>query len=160
LNSQGQCQDCDLEPYTKCKSCGEENGSVVCNECASGYRLNDGVCSECSDDGLCLKCKDSAPYDCLECIEGTRLQNGKCIPCSDTLHHCQKCSSPDRCEVCDYNVAVLDIMTAKCSTCRNENNWFKNTTTGACSCNFYTNTLDGNKCQTCQDLIPGCNKCE
>jgi len=30
---------------------------------------------------------------------------------------------------------------------------------GGCKCNDYVNTLDGNKCLKCNQLIPGCGAC-
>ena len=75
LNSEGQCQDCDLKiADTICESCSSDGSKITCDRCAPGFRLQDGKCEECSD--ACSKCNTNYPYDCLECSEGYRLSQG------------------------------------------------------------------------------------
>lgn len=57
-------------------------------------------------------------------------------------------------------MAALDEQSGKCSKCRTGNNWFKNPNSESCKCEHFVDTLDGNKCKTCQDLFDGCAKCE
>lgn len=96
---------------------------------------------------------------CEKCKEGYRLQNGECVACDESLHHCKSCSSPNTCDECEYQIAMLGN-DGKCSVCREENNWTKDYNTGRCKCDHFVNLLDDNKCQKCEELIPGCKKCE
>mmetsp|Transcript_14235 Transcript_14235/g.24211 ORF Transcript_14235/g.24211 Transcript_14235/m.24211 type:complete len:522 (-) Transcript_14235:432-1997(-) len=158
LGSNGKCLDCDFEPYVECKKCAsyDKDESTVCEECAEGYRLNNGKCQECDESGLCNECTSSK---CLECKPGNRLVDGVCHPCSESLTHCKTCSSKDKCEECDYYIAELGP-DKKCNECKAQNNWFMNQMKGSCECKEFVNVLDQNKCQECQELIPGCRECE
>jgi hypothetical protein len=116
----------------QCEQCAKEGDTTVCTKCAEGFRLHKGVCQECDNKGLCAECSTSEPFGCLKCKPGSRLENGQCLLCTDSVDHCKECSEKNKCDVCDYQVAALDPLTGKCSTCRVDNNWLKNPTTGMC----------------------------
>jgi len=153
-----ECEDCDLEPYTKCLTCAFDDTGLTktCSECAPGFRLENGKCLECTQSAYCAVCSED---ECLECKEGTRMVEGECVSCSASLEHCVSCTSDKICDKCDYHVATLDD-SGMCTQCREENNWYKNDVLDKCECLEYVNILDDNKCQTCDDLMPGCMACE
>ena len=104
-------------------------------------------------------CKTCTNAACEECFNGFRLSAGECIACATNLHHCKACKSANVCDQCDSNVAGVDI-NGKCSKCRTDNGWQWSQGNNKCVCNDIVNVNDGNKCLKCNDLIPGCTKCE
>lgn len=89
--------------------------------------------------------------------------DARCSSCeSKGLSHCIRCSNGDKCESCDYNVAILNTNTGKCDICRSDNGWVKDSSTGKCSCPMdkYTDIKGGGFCKTCDQLIDGCQECE
>ena len=109
----------------------------------------------CDDDGLCNSCTEQ---ECVECSDGTRLSDGKCVPCSDTLPHCDRCSSANNCEMCNSNIASLE--NGRCTSCQYGWTQVFNNPSKNCECSEFVNVIDDYKCQSCFDLIPGCNRCE
>lgn len=160
----GDCVKCDGETsYNKCLDCvvsTTEYEQTVCTRCAEGNLLNvaNGFHKECEGCSVTANCAKCTKDTCEKCKEGFRLYKGKCEPCSD-IPHCVKCSSSDttKCDVCDYHVADLDS-NGKCSKCRTDMGW-KPDGKGGCKCNDIVNSLDGNKCLKCDQLIPGCKAC-
>jgi hypothetical protein len=117
-----------------------------------------GRCEKCEDEEGCLVCSYTTEK-CELCKEGFRLFEGQCLPCGQSMHHCVSCSSGNKCDMCDYNVAVLDE-TGKCGNCRTDYNWVKNEDLGMCECSHFMNAKRWNLCQTCSEAIPGCKTCE
>lgn len=162
LLKDGDCVKCDGETtHNKCLACEvspTNPDQTVCTRCAEGNLLNlaNGYHKECEDCTVTANCARCTKDACVKCKEGYRLYEGKCEPCSN-IPHCVKCSSSDKCDVCDYHVADLDA-NGKCSACRTDMGW-KPDGKGGCRCDDIVNTLDGNKCLTCGQLIPGCGAC-
>jgi len=63
------------------------------------------------------------------------------------------------CETCDFNIALMNY-DQTCSLCREDANWKFDNDLGRCRCDEFLNSNGGNLCQTCDQLIPGCNSCE
>ena len=157
LTSYGSCVDCDSEFEHKCNRCTskDDGDTTICEECASGYRLEGGKCVSCTDSQHCAVCSSDR---CRECKQGYRMnKKGNCEPCND-IKHCVRCGMTEgECEYCDNNVAYL--LNGKCSVCKEENGW-KSDGSGGCKCDDYVNAVEGNICQKCDDAIPGCARCE
>ena len=161
LSPEGQCVDCDDKDHTVCKSCSLDSATreTTCSNCAEGYRLLDtGKCDRCFNTKNCAKCNSDDV--CSQCEDGFVLNGNECNPCLGKMSHCTTCSSDNTCERCDYEVAELGL-SGKCDTCRTDRNWVKkNPTDISCTCDHFVNSNNGNKCETCQDLMPGCDECQ
>ena len=81
------------------------------------------------------------------------------MKCSDSLQYCDECSSTSTCTKCQSKVANLDTDN-KCTLCNGDFGWVKNANTGSCECPNYIYANNGNTCSTCEQLMPGCAKCE
>ena len=101
MNSQKDCVGCP----TGCKSCESES---VCNQCESGYRLINGVCSV-SCKHPCSDCLVGHPNNCTECYGGYALNAGT-YACKEDL----SCNDNSTCQFCPRKY-FLDNGT--CSTC-------------------------------------------
>ena len=159
LNSQGKCIDCDDKEYVECLECSAKDELALsheCTSCATGHRLTDGKCVLCNADNSCDACTID---ECITCTDGTRLQSGQCIPCLDSLHHCKRCGNAEICDVCDSNIAKLDV-NGQCKVCILGWKPATDTTEKNCQCDDFVDVLGGNKCSKCYDLIPGCDVCE
>ena len=104
------------------------------------------------------KCGD---FGCTECIDGYYLENNECKRCN--IQGCLKCSSRYQCTECksDFLQVVQEevrgIKQGNCK-CNIGNNSFPHMTQdvyGSCSCEegYWLTELG---CQTCEQLIPGC----
>lgn len=151
----GKCSSCN--PGTgidKCLKCSiPKDKETSCNKCVKGYRLENGKCLQCEQAKYCAECTNEK---CSKCIDGYALIGQDCINCIGTMPHCNQCTSSTKCDVCDYEVAKVDSV-GKCSLCRTENNWFANA--NKCKCDHFVDATDGNKCKTCDYLMPGCDEC-
>jgi len=146
LTSYGACVDCDSEFEHKCNRCSskDDGDTMYCEDCAKGYRQENGKCVSCTDSQHCAVCSSDK---CSECKAGYRMNaDGECVACDD-LKHCIRCGSKEgECEYCDNNIAFL--YDGKCSVCKKANGW-ESDGAGGCKCDNYVNALEGNVCQTC-----------
>eukprot|EP01127_Copromyxa_protea_P006350 TRINITY_DN1616_c0_g1_i2.p2 TRINITY_DN1616_c0_g1~~TRINITY_DN1616_c0_g1_i2.p2 ORF type:complete len:1987 (-),score=299.68 TRINITY_DN1616_c0_g1_i2:6-5966(-) len=76
----GTCTSC--LPQEECRDAstilGCKGDTLICDSCIDGYYVDDGICTECSDN-----CKQCSSTQCNLCNEGYRLAFGACIECTD-----------------------------------------------------------------------------
>ena len=179
------CQQC-LDPANCCSKYCSNCSGITCTACQQGYDLVSNLCitnshcaslslacTECTDEGVCLKCSDgfylsnnqclpcpstcelcSGGAVCVSCLQGFYLSNNSCLPCSSSCLACQ--GSPNNCTAC---APALTLNTSTCQPCPNNcNNCSLTTTTitcQQCSPKYYLNAST-NACQRCP---PECSVC-
>lgn len=88
----------------------------VCEECGSGYALNNGTCDPCLDVN-CINCAYNSGVDfCLQCFSGYVNDKGTCLAskCNDT--NCLTCTTdPTACEVCGQGYGLQEGSCVPCS---------------------------------------------
>ena len=98
------CKSCYNDRYTpyeekcikcsdeKCLSCEIKNGKELCTKCESGYEINEGNCSVCSEN--CSYCSFSEGKEkCYKCKEGFgQNKEGKCFDCKPLDEKCKLCA--------------------------------------------------------------------
>ena len=126
----------------------------VCLSCATGFYLNQGLCSAC--DTSCATCHDSSV--CLTCasgyFNGTNVNQALCQACS---MGCSTCSAASTCTACAptyrLNGVVCTSCAVNCATC----------TAAACSTCSSGAVLVGVGCYLCTDISQqgsaGCTSC-
>ena len=155
LNQFGECIPCTQ----KCKECKLENGEIKCTKCFEGYFLVNDECNRCTNSASCSECKDSIDT-CSSCTSSSILNiNNKCEDCGELCSECM--FNQDKKKECLYcfNSNFMDA-NKKCQKC--PDNCQKCEETNKClACRFpyYFLNSEG-KCEECQNLIKGCDKCD
>ena len=101
ISTLGTCTPC---PHS-CLSCSQE---MECHECANGYSLIEGNCTDC-EVPHCASCKNAgeseaeSESECLECAGGYELSStSQCllVNCQYYGEQCKTCSVETGCDVC------------------------------------------------------------
>lgn len=80
-----------------------------------------------------------------------------CAPCFGEHEFCSTCTA-DKCLTCEENIATMNYQ-KKCKQCTEP--WIRNERSNPhCFCPYIVNVNDNYSCKKCEELIPGCNKCE
>jgi len=146
LGTAGNCISCTQKNCAKCNN-PTDNGCVGCNP---GYRLANGVCSQCGE--------GDGPLDC-SCGSG-KFWNSTTKACAPCINACITCTNAERCSVCNSDY-YLDSVTYKCN---------KATDTGCavtlpmnvcktCIASHFYNTANSS-CDACSDKYKGCLTCK
>eukprot|EP01022_Parablepharisma_sp_SALTPOND_P020114 TRINITY_DN356_c0_g2_i4.p1 TRINITY_DN356_c0_g2~~TRINITY_DN356_c0_g2_i4.p1 ORF type:complete len:851 (-),score=53.31 TRINITY_DN356_c0_g2_i4:242-2413(-) len=164
------CNDCSIIP--NCKIC---DSTPKCTTCATGFYVNDGNCTSCSEnftncdacssDTLCDQCKtghywNTTTTNCEACMEGcTACADPKtCLICadgyrSDTKNVCHKC--PPGCSTCKNETACetcmdghyFDSVGLKCNPCHGLCATCTNSTENDCTSCIANATLSDHTCK-------------
>jgi len=165
---------------TKCvtANCASCNSDGSCNYCVMGFYNNNGVCSPCNQAiPGCRYC--SSATKCIACFDQGQYisTNGSsCTSCSSIIPGCNVCKSDSligytTCASCNKVGALGGLFVhptglqcnscsriiANCQTCKEIGG--KTLCVTCTNSNYNYLSQNQNKCDICQNIIPGCTTC-
>ena len=153
------CYECP-EGCLKCKF---EKEDLNCQECYSGYVLNNQFnCDKCPVG--CENCiLTNGIETCTSCLPGFILNDGTCDDC---LNGCGECDINKKCLHCSMKIegksTTLDLNSDTCLTCEEgcERCRFNSGKYICDACSYGYVMKPNGECQKCNDLIENCKGCE
>ena len=97
---------------------------------------------------------------CQKCEEGLYLSGKICKSCKAAIIGCVTCTNEKTCTSCSSNFLEVqdDVKGNKVCKCNGKSPNMLVDGFGSCTCaNGYFLTAKG--CQTCEEIIPGCEQC-
>ena len=151
---QGKCRVCS-DSWAGCTDC----TFAGCLKCEDGYYIDGGKCKKCSDIEGCMP-GQCTMEGCQKCEEGLYLSGKICKSCKAAIIGCVTCTNEKTCTSCSSNFLEVqdDVKGNKVCKCNGKSPNMLVDGFGSCTCaNGYFLTAKG--CQTCEEIIPGCEQC-